>query len=44
MPSSTISAAEESRIRAVLETQKLKFHIKAGGAKWTCTVLDRATQ
>ena len=45
MPSSTapVSAAEENRIRAVLETQKLKFHIKAGGAKWACTVLDRAT-
>ncbi|KAL2023375.1 hypothetical protein VTK56DRAFT_2732 [Thermocarpiscus australiensis] len=37
------SASEESRLRAVLENKGVTFHIKAGNAKWQCTLLDRAT-
>ncbi|GAB1319004.1 hypothetical protein MFIFM68171_09214 [Madurella fahalii] len=37
------SSAEETRIKAALEAGSVKFHIKAGNAKWQCTLLDRAT-
>ncbi|KXX79774.1 hypothetical protein MMYC01_204387 [Madurella mycetomatis] len=37
------STAEETRIKAALEAGSVKFHIKAGNAKWQCTLLDRAT-
>ncbi|KAK4103572.1 hypothetical protein N658DRAFT_505252 [Parathielavia hyrcaniae] len=30
-------------IKTTLESKALKFHIKAGNAKWQCTVMDRAT-
>lgn len=47
MPSSTAPAAptavEEARLRQILESQSLKFHIKAGNSKWACTITDRAT-
>ncbi|KAK3306972.1 uncharacterized protein B0T15DRAFT_492482 [Chaetomium strumarium] len=38
MPSSHHEA-----LKATLESKGLKFHIKAGQAKWEATVLDRAT-
>ncbi|KAK4109882.1 hypothetical protein N656DRAFT_800462 [Canariomyces notabilis] len=37
------SAAEDARLRAAIEQKGLKFQIKAGNAKWQCTILDRAT-
>ncbi|KAK1759264.1 hypothetical protein QBC47DRAFT_398079 [Echria macrotheca] len=46
MPSSATpapAAQDNSRVRSVLESQALKFHIRTGGAKWECTVIDRAT-
>ncbi len=39
MPSS-----HQETLKASLEGKGLKFHLKAGNAKWQCTVLDRATQ
>ncbi|KAK4235935.1 hypothetical protein C8A03DRAFT_36201 [Achaetomium macrosporum] len=38
MPSS-----HHETLKATLENKGLKFHIKAGQAKWECTVMDRAT-
>lgn len=38
------SATDDARIKAALEAGSVKFHIKAGNAKWQCTLLDRATQ
>ncbi|KAL2129288.1 hypothetical protein VTI74DRAFT_7966 [Chaetomium olivicolor] len=35
--------AAHEQLKATLENKGLKFHIKTGGAKWQCTVLDRAT-
>jgi hypothetical protein len=31
-------------LQAQLQTKGIKFHIKTGGAKWECTLLDRNTQ
>ncbi|KAK0629899.1 hypothetical protein B0T17DRAFT_615624 [Bombardia bombarda] len=47
MPSASNPAAvaadpEALRLRSALESG-VRFHIKAGGAKWSCTLLDRAT-
>ncbi|EGS21505.1 uncharacterized protein CTHT_0033630 [Thermochaetoides thermophila DSM 1495] len=30
-------------LQAQLQTKGIKFHIKTGGAKWECTLLDRNT-
>ncbi|KAL2120633.1 hypothetical protein VTJ04DRAFT_4660 [Mycothermus thermophilus] len=35
-------SAQEQLIQT-LETKGLQFHIKAGNAKWKCTLMDRAT-
>ncbi|KAH6631894.1 hypothetical protein F5144DRAFT_235025 [Chaetomium tenue] len=35
--------AHQEALKSTLENKGLKFHLKAGGAKWECTVLDRAT-
>ncbi|KAK3379984.1 hypothetical protein B0T24DRAFT_675719 [Lasiosphaeria ovina] len=45
MPSSAASttSAEDSRLRAALESSGVKFHIRTGNGKWACTLLDRAT-
>ncbi|KAK4126097.1 hypothetical protein N657DRAFT_679095 [Parathielavia appendiculata] len=34
---------QQEALKATLENKGLKFHIKAGNAKWQCTVMDRAT-
>jgi hypothetical protein len=40
--SAAISPAESSdRLRAHLQTKPLKFHLKAGNAKWQCTLIHR---
>ncbi|KAK4457542.1 hypothetical protein QBC42DRAFT_278842 [Cladorrhinum samala] len=31
------------RLRSVLESDGVTFHIKAGGQKWQCKLLDRNT-
>ncbi|KAK3990023.1 hypothetical protein QBC44DRAFT_326000 [Cladorrhinum sp. PSN332] len=33
----------DPRLRSVLETKGVTFHISAGGQKWQCTLLDRQT-
>lgn len=46
-PSSTtvnVVSKDDARLRTILETKSLRFHIKTGDCKWECTVLDRATQ
>ncbi|KAK5660420.1 hypothetical protein OQA88_12963 [Cercophora sp. LCS_1] len=44
MPSAApATPIDDARYKAVLENQNIKFHIKTGGAKWVCTVTDRAT-
>jgi hypothetical protein len=35
--------APHEALKSTLENKGLKFHLKAGTAKWECTVLDRAT-
>ncbi|KAK1771349.1 hypothetical protein QBC33DRAFT_523399 [Phialemonium atrogriseum] len=35
--------AEEARLKAALERNALKFHIKTKNAKWACTLQDRAS-
>ncbi|KAK4156506.1 hypothetical protein C8A00DRAFT_30578 [Chaetomidium leptoderma] len=35
--------APQEALKSTLESKGLQFHIKAGDAKWQCTVLDRAT-
>jgi hypothetical protein len=37
-------AAHQEALKATLESKGLKFHLRAGNAKWECTVLDRSTQ
>ncbi|KAK4042846.1 hypothetical protein C8A01DRAFT_33096 [Parachaetomium inaequale] len=36
-------AAHHEALKATLENKGLKFHLRAGNAKWQCTVLDRST-
>ncbi|KAK3318603.1 hypothetical protein B0H66DRAFT_244823 [Apodospora peruviana] len=36
-------SADDARVKAILESQSLKFHIRTGSNKWRCTVTDRAT-
>ncbi|KAL2158953.1 hypothetical protein VTH06DRAFT_2983 [Thermothelomyces fergusii] len=36
-------ASYSEQLRAVVETKGLKFHLKAGNAKWECTIYDRNT-
>ncbi|KAK3391055.1 hypothetical protein B0H63DRAFT_520250 [Podospora didyma] len=46
MPSSSavaVPVTEDNRLRTHLQTKGVKFHIKAGNAKWACTLVDRAT-
>ncbi|KAL2153304.1 hypothetical protein VTH82DRAFT_4459 [Thermothelomyces myriococcoides] len=31
------------QLKAVVESKGLKFHLKAGNAKWECTIRDRQT-
>ena len=31
-------------LKNTVESKGVKFHLKAGNAKWQCTILDRATQ
>ncbi|KAK4227888.1 hypothetical protein QBC38DRAFT_454869 [Podospora fimiseda] len=41
--STTKEVHGDPRLRSVLETKGVKFHITAGGQKWHCTILDRQT-
>ncbi|KAL2171997.1 hypothetical protein VTG60DRAFT_734 [Thermothelomyces hinnuleus] len=36
-------ASHSEQLRAVIESKGLKFHLKAGNAKWECTIYDRNT-
>lgn len=36
--------AHQEALKSTLENKGVRFHLKAGSAKWVCTVLDRATQ
>ncbi|KAB5540418.1 hypothetical protein GE09DRAFT_255653 [Coniochaeta sp. 2T2.1] len=42
-PSSAASspALDSDRLRGYLEANPLKFHVKAGNAKWQCTLMHR---
>ncbi|KAK0745172.1 hypothetical protein B0T21DRAFT_408219 [Apiosordaria backusii] len=42
--SSTVDLSHyDPKIRTVLETGSVKFHIRTAGAKWECTLIDRNT-
>ncbi|KAL1872310.1 hypothetical protein VTK73DRAFT_1620 [Phialemonium thermophilum] len=44
MPSSPASpaAADSSKLKTVVESHGLRFHIRTKNAKWACTLQDRA--
>ncbi|CAP71355.1 uncharacterized protein PODANS_6_2740 [Podospora anserina S mat+] len=43
--SSTVDLSHyDPKVRNLLETGSVKFHIRTAGAKWECTIVDRNTQ
>ncbi|KAK4640453.1 hypothetical protein QC761_602740 [Podospora bellae-mahoneyi] len=42
--SSTVDLSHyDPKVRNLLETGSVKFHIRTAGAKWECTIVDRNT-
>ena len=44
MPSSTRPARDDNRPRQVIESNGIKFQLKAGNNTWVCTIMDRNAQ